>query len=315
MKKSFTFFLILFFMISLTSYSDELLNLTLNNGQKIELIKLDGGKENILVVPPPGINVKFLFPSDHNGLIDALHNKGYGIIAVKWGKNSIDSDNENLSQLLFSAIKWIKKNIKNKTIFLSYGLGGNVTLQMLKEHPTFFKNEKMIFIGVPVDFRYAPKLTSRWRNKTINGNLKLVNMENLGKPFSTSQSDYIDLLLFNYPNNHFDKKYFHGNWETIGIPLLNDWQNWLKNGYMWKNPKKVFTTIKAKSLWIAGEGDNLATHWMVKPGYNMWGGEKKYILVGRVNRFSSEVSHTGLVIGKVAKNEISKELTDWLDNQ
>jgi len=310
MKKILLILIIL--LLPYNIYSEELIKLKLDNLQSINIVKFKGKKNPVLVVPPPGLNSKILFPSNKQGLLQQLNSEGFQLFVIEWNKLPLVYDNRMLSENLFKVVSWLQENKMTNLIILSYSIGGDITLDMLVNHPDI--NTKEIFIGVPFDFRYTPKLTSRWKNKIISNNLQLSALEKLGKPFKNSNMNYLELLLLNYPLGIFTRKYFHNQWQEVGVSLLSDWQKWLKTGYLWKNPKDKMKNIKSSSLWIAGEGDNFATHWMVKGGYDFWNGKKKYILIGRVNRYSKEVSHLGLIIGKVAQKEISSDIIEWINN-
>ena len=66
------------------------------------------------------------------------------------------------------------------------------------------------------------------------------------------------------------------------------------------------------ALFIAGAVDLLAPPAAVRAAYEVWAGEKKYWVAGRVCGLSVDYGHSDLIFGRRAPDEIYPRLLSWL---
>ena len=105
--------------------------------------------------------------------------------------------------------------------------------------------------------------------------------------------------------------------EDISPGVLRQFLAWARSDAFVSTDGKVdyrggLASAKTPALFIAGAKDLLAPPGAVRAGFELWGGEKEYLVAGTAEGFSADYGHSDLIFGRNAPEEIFPRVRDWL---
>jgi pimeloyl-ACP methyl ester carboxylesterase len=94
-------------------------------------------------------------------------------------------------------------------------------------------------------------------------------------------------------------------------------RGWMRDGAFRSEGGEVdyrrgLSACRQPALFVSGPLDRLAPPRVVRSAFERWGGEKEYWCASRESGLSSDYSHTDLLVGRRAPEEVFPRLRDWL---
>lgn len=95
---------------------------------------------------------------------------------------------------------------------------------------------------------------------------------------------------------------------------------WMRDGTFRSQGGEVdyrqgLSACRQPALFVAGPLDRLAPPQVVRSAFEAWGGQKEYFCASREAGLSSDYSHTDLLVGRRAPQEVFPRMRDWLAAQ
>ncbi len=105
--------------------------------------------------------------------------------------------------------------------------------------------------------------------------------------------------------------------ESVPPGVFAQVRDWVRNDAFRSGDGSVdyragLARCRQPALFVSGPLDKLAPPRVVRAGFERWGGEKAYWCASREAGLSADYSHTDLLVGSRAPEEIFPRLRDWL---
>jgi len=242
------------------------------------------------------------------GLQEYLTRKGYEV----WMPDFADGGEWSFDEFVKEGIPAILAQIPGKPHWVGYDAGGLALLAFLSSHagnpghPGKAPLGKGICIGCPV----RPEIP----NKAVKETLDALHSNPRAPALSES---LIVLLLANDGLEESQLQSFLS--EGRSQAMLQDAVRWYEKS-CWcssdgsRNYADGLTSVTSPVLFISGQIDTVVPPWLSFPGVSAISSrEKLFRVFGRINGYSREYGHLGLVLGKGALKEVFPVIHQWIE--
>ena len=257
-------------------------------------------KGRVLLVSGAGSNMEIW-----QGLKKYLARKGYDV----WMADIADGEKWNFDEFVKEGIPAMLAQIPGRPHWIGYDAGGLALLAFLSSNPGH-PGKAPLGRGICIACPIKPEIP----NKAVKEALDAQRSNPRSPALSESP---ITLLLANdgLEEPQLQRFLSNGRSET----MLQDAVRWYEKG-CWcssdgsRNYADGLASVTSPVLFVSGQIDTVVPPWLSFPGVSAISSrEKLFHVFGRINGYSREYGHLGLVLGGGALKEVFPVIHQWIE--